>query len=75
MDDFFVEEKSTEEILSIMNILMDANAVTCEPIIEPTIYNHEFVYEIPIGYRVYVDFKKLAVSLYSHGYRLKKGYL
>lgn len=73
MVDFLHERKVNEEILSIMNILMNANAVTCEPIVEPTIFNYEVVYEIPVGYTVCVDFKKLAKSLYNHGCRLEKG--
>lgn len=58
------------DIDKIRDILMQADAVTCDiESYEPTYYGDNAVYHIPRGYYVQIDFNKLAQAVYDAGYR------
>ena len=58
----------------VINILTDANAVTCTVTdYEPMLYtNNIMMYKIPSGHKVTVDYNKMAKALYDAGYRKDK---
>lgn len=58
-----------EEVQKIADILIDADAVMCVPHFAPQYYFSNNLYEIPIGYTMSVNFKKLATDLWDAGYR------
>lgn len=67
------ELKDAKEINKITDILINADAVTCDARFGPEYYRSNALYAIPSGYTVTVNFEKLAKALWNHGYRLVKG--
>lgn len=65
--------RQEKEIEEISDVLMNADAISCDAMFEPQLYCSMISYEIPYGYCVRVDFNKLAAALYDHGYHLTKG--
>lgn len=63
-----IDEKAINDIT---NVLMNSNAVTCsvESYYEPYMLAEASIYTIPSGYRVTVDYNKLAKAVYDVGYR------
>lgn len=72
-----LDEKSLYEkdkLNDITNVLMNSDAVTCAVSdYKPRLYASNALYEIPqAGYRVEVDYDKLAKAIYDAGYRKEK---
>lgn len=61
-------------ISDIVTVLMNSNAVACsiESYYEPYTLAEASIYTIPSGYRVTVDYNKLAKAVYDAGYRKEK---
>lgn len=67
---FALQEKIKYDIETIRDILMNADAVTCDvDSYEPTYYCNNAIYHIPNGYCVQIDYNKLAQAIYNAGYR------
>ena len=66
---FALQEKINNEIIDIRDVLMNSDAVACEPEIEPIYGMADVVYHIPTSYTVQIDYNKLAMAIYNAGYR------
>ena len=64
--------KKAEVVEKMVNVLMNAEAILCDPKFGPTYYYATELYQIPLGYTVSVNYIKLAEALYDHGFRLMK---
>lgn len=58
-----------EEVEKIEDVLINADAVMCVPNFAPQRYFSNVLYEIPMGYTVTVNLRKLATALLDAGYR------
>ena len=62
-----------DKLNDITNVLLNSDAVTCTvSCSEPQLYASNALYEIPAGYRVEVDYNKLAKAIWDAGYRKEK---
>ena len=68
------EETGCDDIKIIANILENAGAVQCIPSHEwPNSKHNVLTFNLPMGYYVEINFRKLAEAVYESGYRLCEG--
>lgn len=65
-----LQEQIKLEIEAIRDVLMTADAVSCDvDSYEPVHYHDNDIYHIPNGYCVQIDYNKLAQAIYNAGYQ------
>ena len=68
------EETGCDDIEIIANILENTGAVKCIPSHEcPNSKHNILAFDLPMGYYVEINFRKLAEAVYESGYRLCEG--
>lgn len=69
-----IKKNLKDDIKIIANILENAGAVKCIPSHEcPNSKHNVLTFNLPMGYYVEINFRKLAEAVYESGYRLCEG--